>query len=141
MDGYDDIVQPYEGANDIVPPYEGATYDDDDARIDENARGEDTVECDAEDAAFILGKGGTTKQKISRVSGADIELDEKANLITVMGTAKQRRTAKDYIQFVIQQRRGNVEINLDSGRDDMTVVRVPSECVAFVMGRGGQTLR
>jgi hypothetical protein len=108
---------------------------------DPSRRDQETIDCDANDAGFILGKGGSTKHKIARVCGADIELDERNKRITLFGNMKQRQMAKDYIGFVTQQRKGNVEIDLDAGRDDMTVVRVPSECVAFVMGRGGQTLR
>ena len=58
------------------------------------------------------------------------------------GDATQRRRARDYVQFVTQQRIGPVHINLDDGgRDDLTVVDVPEDCVGFVMGRGGNTLR
>ena len=49
-------------------------YGDDD---DDGARdGEEIMECETNDAAFILGKGGSTKHKIAKVCGADIELDE-----------------------------------------------------------------
>ena len=113
-----------------------ADYDDPDTE-----KGSETMPCEDQDAAFILGKGGSTKQKIARVSEAELELDEKANVLTIYGTHRQRKKARDYVQFIIQQRQGNVQIDLDSGRDDMTVMRVPCECVAFVMGRGGATLR
>jgi hypothetical protein len=96
---------------------------------------------DSNDAAFILGKGGATKMKIARVCGADLDLNERENKITIYGNRKQRKAARDYITFVMQQRTGAVHIDLDEGRDDITVVKVPEDCVAFCMGRGGQTLR
>lgn len=94
-----------------------------------------------DDAAFILGRGGATKQKIARVCGADLDLDERDNKITIRGTRSQRKQAKDYISYVMQQRTGAVQIDIDEVRDDLTVIRVPENCVAFVMGKGGNTLR
>ena len=47
------------------------------------------VDIAKDDAAFVLGRGGATKRKIARVSGADIELDEHALTITLNGTESQ----------------------------------------------------
>ena len=41
----------------------------------------------------------------------------------------------------MQQRTGPVYIDLGERRDDMTVYEVPEDCVGFVMGRQGATLR
>lgn len=95
----------------------------------------------SEDAAFVLGRGGSTKQKIARVCGAELDLNERENKITIHGTRKQRKAAREYISYVMQQRTGSVSIELDDVRDDLTVVKVPEDCVAFIMGKGGQTLR
>ena len=81
-----------------------ADYDDPDTE-----KGSETMPCEDQDAAFILGKGGSTKQKIARVSEAELELDEKANVLTIYGTHRQRKKARDYVQFIIQQRQGNVQ--------------------------------
>ena len=40
-----------------------------------------------EDAAFVLGKGGGTKRKIERVSGAQLSLDEKTLALTLLFAA------------------------------------------------------
>ena len=45
-----------------------ADYDDPDTE-----KGSETMPCEDQDAAFILGKGGSTKQKIARVSEAELE--------------------------------------------------------------------
>ena len=46
------------------------------------------------------------------------------------------------MEFVTQQRIGPVHIDLtEAGREDLTVVDVPEDCVGFVMGKGGNTLR
>jgi hypothetical protein len=49
--------------------------------------------------------------------------------------------AKDYVAFILQQRVGPVAIDPNLRRDDLSIVRVPTECVGFVMGRGGAVLR
>jgi predicted RNA-binding protein Jag len=123
--------------------YDGHDPEEDLERADKDPERKETerIDCDSDSAAFILGKGGSTKHKIERVCNATIELDERANEITIHGNERERALARDYIGFVMQQRTGSVEIDLDAGRDDMTVIKVPEECVAFVMGRGGQTLR
>lgn len=40
----------------------------------------------ASDAAFILGKGGKTKEKIGRVSGAMVELPPRSLTLEISGT-------------------------------------------------------
>ena len=65
---------------------------------------------------------------------------EKQTTVEITGSETQRQRAIDYVNFVTQQRTGTVAVDLDN-RDDLTVVPVPENCVAFVMGRGGKTLR
>jgi hypothetical protein len=46
------------------------------------------------------------------------------------------------VQYVTQQRVGPVHIDLEKKeRSDLTVVDVPEDCVGFVMGKNGNTLR
>ena len=122
------------------PPRERRNYSDEE-EDDRPRRAEEVMDVDSNDAAFILGRGGQTKQKISRVSGADLDLNERDNKITIYGTRRQRKAARDYIGYIMMQRTGEVHIDLEEDRDDITVVKVPEDCVAFCMGRGGQTLR
>ena len=49
--------------------------------------------------------------------------------------------AVDYINFVKQQRVGPVTIDMERSRGDFTGYTVPGDCIGFVMGRNGQTLR
>merc|ERR1719453_1440776 len=96
------------------------------------------------DAAFLLGKGGKTKAKIARVSGADLELFERDLILEIRGTDKQRRAAKKYAKCVMAQRVGPVSLdkyNRDGRDPDMTIVKVPQECVGFVTGKAGNFLR
>ena len=99
------------------------------------------IEVDKDDAAFVLGRGGSTKRKIARVAGAEIELDEHALTITLSGNKEQCLHGIDYIDFIRQQRVGPVTINMESERNDFTAYTVPSDCIGFVMGRNGATLR
>jgi len=105
-------------------------------------RARETMPIGKDDAAFVLGKNGSTKKKIARVCGADLDLNEHDLVLDIYGDESQRGKARDYVKFVTQQRIGPVHIDLTSGgRDDLTVVDVPEDCVGFVMGRGGNTLR
>jgi rRNA processing protein Krr1/Pno1 len=85
-------------------------------------------------------RGGSTKRKIERVSECRLDLDERRGTIEIRGTNTQRQRARDYVNFVDQQRTGAVLVEVE-GRDDLTVVHVPEDCCGFVMGRGGNTLR
>jgi predicted RNA-binding protein Jag len=97
------------------------------------------VELGYDDVAFVLGKQGVTKRKLERVSGAIMDINECE--LTITGTDEQIRKAKEYSQYVLQQRVGDVRLDVSTRQDDLSVVNVPEEAVAFVMGRGGQFLR
>ena len=56
----------------------------------------DTLKISNDDAAFILGKNGKTKEKIARVSGADLDLFEQSLTLEIRGTDAERRRAKKY---------------------------------------------
>jgi Fic family protein len=45
-------------------------------------------------AAFVLGKNGKTKEKIARVSGAELDLFEHSLTLEIRGTAEERKKAK-----------------------------------------------
>ena len=115
-----------------------------------------------------LAQGGTTKMKLARVSGARLELHERELRLDITGSreaaraparrrglpsfppkttprpapaAPQRSRAREYVGFVLAQRVGPVTIDFETRRNDLSVVNVPEDCVGFVMGRQGQTLR
>lgn len=94
-----------------------------------------------DDAAFILGKGGKTKEKIARVSEAEIELFERDLILEIRGSKMQRRRAKKYAEGVMAQRTGPVSIHDDKDDGDLTMLMVPQEAVGFVTGRAGNFLR
>jgi rRNA processing protein Krr1/Pno1 len=98
------------------------------------------MEIETAAAAFVLGRGGSTKRKVERVSECRMDLDERRGTIEIRGTKANRQRARDYVNFIDQQRQGSVTVDID-GRGDLTVVEVPEDCCGFVMGRGGNTLR
>ena len=49
------------------------------------------------DAAFVLGKGGSTKMKIARVSGARLDLQDRDGRLDIFGNNTARTRAKDYV--------------------------------------------
>eukprot|EP00929_Paragymnodinium_shiwhaense_P071803 TRINITY_DN36469_c0_g1_i1.p1 TRINITY_DN36469_c0_g1~~TRINITY_DN36469_c0_g1_i1.p1 ORF type:complete len:1844 (-),score=533.29 TRINITY_DN36469_c0_g1_i1:697-6228(-) len=99
------------------------------------------VQLDDADAAFILGRGGKTKQKIVRVSGAQLELHERGNIVDVGGNAEAVRRARKYIDLVRAQRLGPVHVDNRHDDGDLTMMDVPMNCVGFVTGANGNFLR
>lgn len=102
----------------------------------------DVLKISNDDAAFILGKNGKTKEKIARVSGAEIDLFEHSLTLEIRGEDAARGRAKKYIECVMAQRVGPVTIDeQDHDADDLTTISVPSEAVGFVTGAQGNFLR
>ena len=126
----------------------------------------DVLKISNEDAAFVLGKNGKTKEKIARVSGADLDLYEHSLTLEIRGTDDERKRAKKcaltrqqklaaninhrlflfclrrYVECVMAQRVGPVTIEDNNNEDDdLTVIQVPSEAVGFVTGSQGNFLR
>ncbi|KAK3270284.1 hypothetical protein CYMTET_21309 [Cymbomonas tetramitiformis] len=95
------------------------------------------------DAAFILGKGGRTKEKIARVSGAKLDMNEREgqSRLEIRGTALERRKTLKYVKCVMAQRVGPVHVEDNDEDDDLTLVEVPTECIGFVTGKQGNFLR
>mmetsp|Transcript_52408 Transcript_52408/g.114369 ORF Transcript_52408/g.114369 Transcript_52408/m.114369 type:complete len:596 (-) Transcript_52408:36-1823(-) len=103
--------------------------------------GVDTLKITDDDAAFILGKGGKTKEKIAKVAEAEIELFERDLILEIRGSKIQRKRAKKYCEGVMAQRTGPVSVTDDYDDDDLTLLQVPQEAVGFVTGRAGNFLR
>jgi len=103
--------------------------------------GVDTLKITDDDAAFILGKGGKTKEKIARVSEAEIELFERDLILEIRGSNLQRCRANKYAEGVMAQRTGPVSVRDDYDDGDLTMLMVPQEAVGFVTVRAGNFLR
>eukprot|EP00756_Hemistasia_phaeocysticola_P017364 Hpha_TRINITY_DN15533_c3_g8::TRINITY_DN15533_c3_g8_i2::g.105254::m.105254 len=111
-----------------------------DASRDGGRKSSERIKVGDDDAAFILGRGGKTKMKLARVSGAELELHNDQTL-EIFGTDLQRRKARKYVECVMAQRVGPVYIDDRDSDDDLTLLTVPTECVGFVTGSQGNFLR
>lgn len=100
-----------------------------------------TLKLDNDDIAFVLGKKGHTKQKLARVSGARLEIDEDKHTLLITGSLEERTKAQEYVDMVLGQRKGSVQVDLTQKRDDLTILQVPEDCVGYVTGRQGKALR
>ena len=103
----------------------------------------DYVQLTDADAAFVLGKGGKTKEKIARVSRANLELPQQSLTLAITGELEARRRAKKYVECVMAQRVGDVVVDEDDPYFEMdcTIVPVPTDCCGFVTGTNGAFLR
>jgi len=98
------------------------------------------MELNDQDSAFIIGRMGACKMKISRASGA--KLDLRDGRLQMTGTTHERARARKYVNLVKQQRLGPVFADVkDIDDGDLTILEVPSECVAYVTGKKGATMR
>lgn len=96
-----------------------------------------------DEAAFIVGPQGKTKNKLSNASGAQIDLvDQKGQShLEVRGGPQERWRALKYIDYVISQRSGPVKIDESQHAEDLTILLVPADTVSFIIGKGGAHLR
>ena len=62
-------------------------------------------------------------------------------VLKISGDDRARARARDYVGWVLAQRLGPIEVDCSVRRDDMSVVRVPLESVAYVTGKNGRVLR
>ena len=89
----------------------------------------------------VIREGRKTKEKIARVSGADLDLYEQSLTLEIRGSDAARGRAKKYVECVMAQRVGPVTIDDATDDDDLTCIQVPSEAVGFVTGSQGNFLR
>lgn len=105
----------------------------------EDAFGTDIVVVSSEDYSYALGKGGGTRKKLARASGAILEyIGEYAY---IAGTLKQRERARKYLEWLCAQRVNTMDLTGIEERDDVVWIDVPMDCVAYLTGHKGQALR
>jgi len=98
----------------------------------------DRIAIAEDDYSYALGKGGTTRKKIARASGCVIEY--VGRLAYLSGLKRERMRAREYLGWLFRQRVGPVEVDY-ACREDVTVLQVPKDCVGFVTGFKGTSLR
>ena len=95
------------------------------------------------DIAFVLGKRGSTKSKIARVSRTRLNLDEERKCLEITAsTEAARKRGEKYVNLVLQQRTCRPEVDPeDEALNEMVIIPVPQDCVGRITGNKGSALR
>eukprot|EP01054_Gregarina_sp_Poly1_P009030 Gregarina_sp_Poly_1__9029@NODE_550_length_7561_cov_218_532826_g435_i0_p2_GENE_NODE_550_length_7561_cov_218_532826_g435_i0NODE_550_length_7561_cov_218_532826_g435_i0_p2_ORF_typecomplete_len605_score88_14KH_1/PF00013_29/1_7e06KH_1/PF00013_29/1_6KH_1/PF00013_29/4_9KH_1/PF00013_29/0_00012SLS/PF14611_6/0_1SLS/PF14611_6/1_9e02_NODE_550_length_7561_cov_218_532826_g435_i037025516 len=101
--------------------------------------GTDIVVVSSDDYSYALGKGGGTRKKLARASGAILEYI--GEFAYIAGTLKQRERARKYLEWLCAQRVNTMDLTGIEERDDVVWIDVPMDCVAYLTGHKGQALR
>lgn len=82
------------------------------------------------------------KFKIARAANARLDFNERDNVVEIRGSDLARKRAAKYIKLVQAQRVGAVYLDpKENDDDDLTVVTVPNDCIGYVTGKKGATMR
>jgi hypothetical protein len=98
----------------------------------------DWITISEEDYSYVLGKGGSTRRKLSRASGCIVEY--VGQVAYFAGSKRERECAREYLDWVLQQRIGAVTVDY-ANRDDCTFIMVPAPCIGYITGHRGVSLR
>merc|ERR1719492_167374 len=92
-----------------------------------------------DELSYALGKEGSTRKKLEGAAGAILQY--VGHVAFIAGTLKERRRCKEFISWLLAQRRGSVTIADVSQRDDSTEMHIPENCKGWVTGNRGSELR
>lgn len=100
---------------------------------------EERIGLEEKEVAYVFGRMGTTKDKLARVSGSNIELHGQD--LVLQGDRDSIERARKYVRILLDQRHGDVLVDPKDHENDLTLVDVPTDCKGFITGKGGATLR
>lgn len=92
-----------------------------------------------DELSYALGKQGSTRKKLALASGCIIQY--VGHICFLAGTLPERSRAKEFLDWLLMQRRGQVTVGSISGREDVTEVQIPDNCKGWVTGNRGSELR
>merc|ERR1719210_393072 len=92
-----------------------------------------------DELSYSLGKQGTTRKKLEGAAGAILEY--VGHVAFIAGTLKERRRCREFLGWLLAQRRGSVTIANVIDRDDATEMHIPENCKGWVTGNRGSELR
>lgn len=92
-----------------------------------------------DELSYALGKDGATRKKLELASGAILQY--VGHVAFIAGTLKERRRCREFVSWLLQQRRGSVTITDLTRREDVTEVKIPDSCKGWVTGNRGSELR
>ena len=95
-------------------------------RVDGDDDDDDGWECDTmllteENFSYALGAQGSTRRKLATAAGCILEY--VGRVACMAGYKKERRRAREYLTWLIDQRRGPVAVPDARDRDDCTVMK------------------
>jgi len=92
-----------------------------------------------DEVSYALGKQGATRKKLAGSSGCILQY--VGNVAFLAGTRDERRRCREFLEWLLAQRRGSVTIRDAASREDCTEVHVPDNCKGWVTGNRGSELR
>merc|ERR1712007_309713 len=92
-----------------------------------------------DELSYALGREGSTRKKLELSSGAILQY--VGHVAFMAGTLKERRRVKQFIDWLLAQRRGSLTVTDVADRDDCTEVHIPESCKGWVTGNRGSELR
>lgn len=92
-----------------------------------------------EEVSYALGKDGATRRKLEMASGGILQY--VGCVAFLAGMHEERQRGRQFINWLLAQRRGPVTIADTAIRDDVTEVRIPAHCKGWVTGNRGSELR
>jgi len=100
-----------------------------------------TMNIPVEKVGLVIGRAGTTIRDIQDTSGSRLQLDstgEPTRLLRITGTRENVEIAKSRLQTLLCQ--PTLGGGYQPFRPSKTL-QIPSECVGFVIGKGGETIK
>ena len=109
--------------------------------MDRSRRGDvssEVMSLETSEIAYLLGRNGSTKQRLANFSGARLEIDpgNDGGRIEVIGTQEERELARLCVDITLQQRNnGKVQVDVDKlqARPDLCFLDVPKDAVGFIL--------
>merc|ERR1719507_1322772 len=92
-----------------------------------------------DELSYALGKQGATRKKLEGAAGAILQY--VGHIAFIAGTGKERKRAREFVNWLLQQRRGSVTITNVGQRDDATEMHIPDNCKGWVTGNRGSESR
>eukprot|EP00442_Polarella_glacialis_P011043 CAMPEP_0115090494 /NCGR_PEP_ID=MMETSP0227-20121206/25462_1 /TAXON_ID=89957 /ORGANISM="Polarella glacialis, Strain CCMP 1383" /LENGTH=282 /DNA_ID=CAMNT_0002481649 /DNA_START=1 /DNA_END=852 /DNA_ORIENTATION=+ len=92
-----------------------------------------------DELSYALGKEGSTRKKLEIASGAVCQY--VGHVAFIAGELKDRKRCKQFIDWLLAQRRGSVTVADVQDRDDCTEMHIPESCKGWVTGNRGSELR
>jgi len=112
--------------------------DRDKSKDDTGTWGTETMTFQDDELSYALGKQVGTRKKLERSSGAIVQYVGHVALFS--GTREERKRAKEYMRWLFEQLEGPVYVDGWEGRDDCTVINIPSDCIGYITGNRRATL-